>query len=269
MQDKPSKANVPNPAAWLGRIWDRMPDSSNEAALKSWQHAFGLTDHDARVFEAVGCFVDMADRTEKAIRAIRGLPPSIIHQMLGWTAALSELTHLTAANSAWSNIRIRFTPVRRDQLLLCEKLLNEQMLTASESSEALEALLKTVNEMRAEVQSAEFDQDFRELLFDILESLHRALSEYEIRGAKGVFASMGEVLALLTRYQLDIETAESKTMMRRVWDLTTKVATVASTIDGVRTIYTLGSAGYSLLLGPNDAMESIARAMYVAGRVAD
>lgn len=252
MQVDSSKARVPNPAAWLGRIWDRMPAPSGIAALKAWQIAFALGDDDARVFEAVGCFVEMARRTEKAVRAIRGLPDALIDQMLGWTYALSEITHLTTANSAWSNVRARFTDVRRENLRMCENLLNQQMLTADESDDALQQLQDAVDAMQAEVKASQFDDAFRELLLDMLEALHRALAEYSIRGAKGVFASMGEVLSLLTRYQQD-DTAvpeENRTMLRRVWDLTTKVASIASTIDGVRTIYTLGTGAFNLLSSP-------------------
>jgi hypothetical protein len=244
------KLNVPNPAAWVGRIWDRMPASNGEASLRAWTRIFGLKDQDPRVLEAVGCFLDMANKTEEAVHALRGLPESVKNRMLGWTPAFNDIVLQTAANGAWSNIRLGFTDVRREQLQHCEEWLDQQMWTWQETRSYLDSLLGDIEAMKTNVECAELDEDFRGLLLDILEALRRAVAEYEIRGSKGVFSSLGEVLALRTRYVVSGELDEVKQgFLERTWALTKKVAAVGSTGVALAKAYQLGRDVFGLLAG--------------------
>lgn len=246
------KLQVPNPAAWLGSIWDRMPDSGNTGpALKAWTKAFALGDQDARVFEAVGCFLEMGNRTKTAVEALRGLPDSVKAHILGWTPALDEIVHNTAANGAWSNIRAHFNAVRREQLKQCEVWLDEQMLTGVETRSYLESLLRDIDAMRSEIQEADLEDDFRCLLMDILEALRRAVAEYEIRGSKGVFDSIGEIVSMAARYQPPDKSKDTaKNLTKKMWELVKKVASVGSTASGLTKTYLIAHEAYDRLIGP-------------------
>lgn len=246
-----SKLHVPNPAAWIGRVWDRMPAPSSESSLKGWAHAFGLQDQDPRVFEAVGCFVDMGKKTQAAVAALRGLPDTVRKRLLGWTPAFEEIVHNTAANGAWSNIRTHFTAVRREQLTQCEAWLDEQMWTQEETRSYLDSLLRDIEKMKAEALNADVEEDFRRFLLDVFESLRRAVAEYEIRGSQGVFTSLGEVLSLRAHYPVPKDATETaQDLLQKTWAITKKVAIVGSTVAGLIKAGEIAQDVYGFLTGP-------------------
>lgn len=246
-----NKLQVPNPAAWIGRVWDRMPAPGGEPSLKAWAQAFGLGHNDARVLDAVGCFVDMGKRTQAAMEALRGLPNSVRNSLLGWTSAFEEIVHQTTANGAWSNIRVRFTDVRREQLRQCEQWLDEQLWTQEETRAYLDSLIRDIDAMKEEALNADVEEDFRRFLLDVLEALRRAVAEYEIRGSQGVFTSLGEILSLRSHYPIPEDANEtSRNLLQKTWSITKKVAVVGSTVAGLTKAYEVAHDVYGFLTGP-------------------
>jgi len=227
---------VPNPAVWLGNIWDRMPPPSQATSLSEWARTFQLDPNDVRVFDGLQAFIFMAGRTQQAVSDLN-LPEKIKRAHLSWTSAFSEVMQQAVGNGAWSNSRHRFTAVARSQLQTCELWLDQICASSEETSGEFEQILEELDNLRASVQDADVEEDFKILLLDIIESMRRAISEYDIRGGVGVQQALGEILGhALRRTDLVARNAKGD-LLARAGKVLKRVAFVGGVIKGGAEIY--------------------------------
>jgi len=208
---------VPNPARWLLRIWDRLQASGEHAALAGWCVTLGLQPHDPRVFKALSAILDMTERTTIAVKSLN-LPAPVTEQMLSWRPAFNRIIQLAAANSAWRNTHALFTEGLKTSLTACAVWLDQVCASESDVRQEIVDLSTELDSLLDAVKSADVDEEFRVLLLDIIESLRRALAEYEIRGMEGVDANIGEILATVLRGR-DAVKRGPKGLWSRVWTL--------------------------------------------------
>lgn len=227
---------VPNPAAWLGTVWDRMPPPSHAASLSEWARTFQLGPDDVRVLDGLQAFVFMAGRTQQAVSDLN-LPEKIKRAHLSWTSAFTEVMLQAVANGAWSNTRHRFTAVARSQLHTCELWLDEVCASSDDTSSELRQILEELDSLRASVQDADVEEDFKTLLLDIVESMRRAIAEYEIRGSVGVQQALGEVLGHALR-RMDLVARNAKgDLLGRAGKVLRRIALVGGVVKGGAEIY--------------------------------
>lgn len=221
---------VPNPATWLGRVWDSMP-TGQMACLRGLAQTFGLAPSDPRVFDALRAFIVMAARTSEAVRSL-SLSADMKAQMLDWETATRLVLPRMVSNSEWMHLRSEFTDVRRTNLRYCELQLAEYCASEVETKTEIDSLLASVAQLQEEIESAaELDSSFKSLLLDVVISLRRALAEYDLRGVQGVDDAIGEIFAFAVRRSDAVVKNTKNPWFKRTFALVAAVLSIGGNLD--------------------------------------
>jgi hypothetical protein len=235
---------VPNPARWLLRVWDRLSPNLSQTALIGWAVTFGLEPNDPRVLSAIFAMMNIVERTKRASDLL-GLPQGIKTQIAPWSDAFDRVVQRAASGESWQHTRGQFTDVRREKLEMCANWLDHGgCASVDETDSEVRDLNSELASLQEAVRDADgLDHEFRELLLDILETLRRAIAEYNMRGMQGVEAALGEIFATIWRRQ-EAWKKGTKDWKARAWDAVNR----ASKLGGLVRLGVLASEFGKLLL---------------------
>jgi hypothetical protein len=123
-----------------------------------------------------------------------------------------------------------FTPDRRVHLDYCATELDFAIGTTT-TLDDIALQVSKIEELLVALQADNsVDEDFKQLVHDLLEALRRSLSEYSVRGQKGVIDSLGFIFGNLVRYRDRFDTPNKKKwgeQLREAISLAADVATVS------------------------------------------
>lgn len=226
-----SQENIKNPAIWLLDLWGRLPTSGDvitKSTMVGWASAFGLKVDDTKVFESIASVYSTVDDAKTLVQRLT-VSDRKKTQLSSWTPAFEEALTDLSRGRTWQNAISRFTPDRKVHLEYCATELDvaiEKITTIEEIQKQAEHISHLLSELD---KDNSVDQSFKSLMHDLFEALRRALSEYMIRGNKGVMDSISVIFANIFRYKDHFDTEEKKkwgVQLREVVSLAADVATI-------------------------------------------
>jgi hypothetical protein len=187
-----------NPARRLhGILAAAAQQTDNLSTRQLWSAVIDVRPNDTfGIYRRLIALSELADEVEKAIKS---LFPEISHEgLLSWRSDV--LTFTTGSIDApWSNYRRSLSGTTLHSLRICADRLdevdfNEQVIPAT----VLQDLASEVDDLFLQVEKSSLDPALQRMILEALEGIRRAIAEYRIRGAVGLYKAIaharGEVL---------------------------------------------------------------------------
>lgn len=183
-----------NPAGRLYFILIRAASQKDDIpAEKVWSTVLG-TDGTKGLFSRVGLLQDLAQQVKECVSQI----PDVNHALyLDSFKNIEKLLDQTNLHQPWRGPKGLLTPVVLKELAFCSDLLSKNWPEEAIPAAELEDISKRVDELFNEVGSSSLDDYLRTLIHDLLETVRRAIAEYQIRGVKGLRETLAHIIAML------------------------------------------------------------------------
>ena len=194
-------AEQANPIRKLNAIIDRVVQfgisrpPSGENMANVWGRAHGVGAQN--IFESVNEAWQLADASERFMRQ-NNVKDTEIH-LQNITVIKKALFALHATN--WEQFRQQFNDERLMLLRLMDSEFSEHWDETPLTDEDLESLQSDVEDLIHDVVESELSADVKNIVFDGLEAVRCAISEYRVRGMEGIRQALDKNIASLIRYR--------------------------------------------------------------------
>lgn len=199
------------------------------------------------LYRGIGLLLEQVDKAEKLIRDMPEIDPDLY--LLNFPT-LRQGIATPSINSGWSDQRKLFSPVVLRDLAFCASKIAEFYSEGIIEQEELASLAEEVNRLFDAVVNATLNQNLRELLLDLLETMRRAIAEYKIRGAAGLREALTKGVGAVVIMAQQAAEPEEQSTVKRVFSFLEKVDKVIARLAKYKPI--LVSIGQKLLPGAGD-----------------
>ena len=206
-----------------------------------WAKVFEIDENDLpRIFYQLALLQELTNDVEKEIRNLE-----VDHEVyLQHMARIRQGLAHPNFQSHWGAPKQLLSEAALLSLQFCAESLKRHSAENTVPADDLNSIQKEIDELFQQIANGEFNKKLKAVLLEMLEAMRRAISEYRIRGAKGL---REELFTILERFQRNFELIrehKDEPIVSAFWNVLAKYDTLTSVFDNAPQII----AGFQKLL---------------------